>query len=73
MTITMFDSIDISTLPEGDYAYAGYVDGRWATYPKLKIKFPMRTCCRSRCSRMTTRTALMLNWGMRPPRRLPRG
>jgi|SRR5882724_9636715 len=40
MTITMFDSIDISTLPEGNYAYAGYVDGRWATYPKLKAKFP---------------------------------
>jgi len=40
MTITMFDSIDVSTLPAGNFAYAGYVDGHWATYPKLKAKFP---------------------------------
>jgi peptidoglycan hydrolase-like protein with peptidoglycan-binding domain len=41
MTITMFDSVDVSTLPAGkDFAYAGYVDGHFATYPKLKVKFP---------------------------------
>jgi hypothetical protein len=40
MTITMFDSIDVSTLPAGNFAYAGYVDGYWATYSKLKAKFP---------------------------------
>lgn len=39
--ITMFDSIDVGTLPAGvNFAYAGYVDGRFQTYPKLKLKFP---------------------------------
>lgn len=38
--ITMLDSIDASILPAGDYAYAGYVNGRWQTYTSLKWRFP---------------------------------
>lgn len=40
MTVTMFDSVDVSLLPDGNYAYAGYVDGLWPTYQDLKSKFP---------------------------------
>jgi hypothetical protein len=38
--IQMLDSIDVSLLPAGNYAYAGYVDGHWPTYNSLKRKFP---------------------------------
>ena len=41
MTITMFDSIDVSQLPSGaGYAYAGYVGGHWPNYAEIKAKFP---------------------------------
>ncbi len=41
MTITMFDSIDPSTLPAGaGFAYAGYIDGRWPDYQVIKNRFP---------------------------------
>ena len=40
MTIAMFDSILVDTLPLGALAYAGYVDGNWPTYNTLKTKFP---------------------------------
>ena len=40
MPITMFDSITPSLLPAGNYAYAGYVGGNWATYPEIKARFP---------------------------------
>jgi hypothetical protein len=36
----MFDSIDISQLPAGAPAYAGYVNGRWPTFALLLQKFP---------------------------------
>jgi hypothetical protein len=39
--ITMFDDITVPTLPTGGaYAYAGYVDGMWPTYPELVKRFP---------------------------------
>ncbi len=39
--ITMFDDIVVAKLPTGSvYAYAGYVDGLWPTFPELKAKFP---------------------------------
>lgn len=38
--ITMLDSIDVSVLPAGYQAYAGYVNGRWPTFNNLKEKFP---------------------------------
>ena len=39
--ITMFDSVDVSQLPAGSgFAYAGYVNGRFRTYPDLVKKFP---------------------------------
>lgn len=41
MTITMFDAISVAELPAGSgYAYAGYVDGRWPTYPAIRQRFP---------------------------------
>lgn len=36
----MLDSIYPANLPAGADAYAGYVDGRWPTYPVVKAKFP---------------------------------
>jgi hypothetical protein len=36
----MLDSIDVANLPAGADAYAGYVDGRWATWIELKAAFP---------------------------------
>lgn len=38
--ITMFDDINLELLPAGDFAYAGYVDGRWPTFPELQRRFP---------------------------------
>lgn len=35
MSITMYDSIDVSSLPRGAEAYAGYVGGFWPTYDSL--------------------------------------
>lgn len=40
MPVVMFDSIDVSMLPPGASAYAGYVGGRWPTFPKVAAKFP---------------------------------
>lgn len=37
---TMYDSVDVEQIPEGAAAVAGYVNGRWSTYPKLSKKFP---------------------------------
>lgn len=36
----MLDSIYPANLPAGADAYAGYVDGRWPTYPAVRAKFP---------------------------------
>jgi len=36
----MFDSVNVSELPAGDYAYAGYVNGRWPTYQGVVSTFP---------------------------------
>lgn len=41
MTITMYDSVNISQLPKDAQAYAGYVNGHWPTYTGLKAKFPL--------------------------------
>lgn len=38
--IVMFDDVDVSLLPKGAQAYAGYVDGKWKTYAELQAKFP---------------------------------
>ena len=40
MTITMFDSTDISQIPASAQAVAGYVNGKWQTYPHLVAAFP---------------------------------
>ena len=37
---TMYDAIDISQIPAGAEAVAGYVDGEWATYNSLVTAFP---------------------------------
>jgi hypothetical protein len=39
--ITMWDDITVSVMPTGGaYAYAGYVDGMWPTFPLLVKRFP---------------------------------
>jgi len=38
--IAMFDATDITQIPAGAPAVAGYVDGKWATYPRLAAAFP---------------------------------
>ncbi len=40
MTITMYDSIDLSQFPSDPEAVAGYVGGYWPTYNELVQKFP---------------------------------
>lgn len=40
MTLVMFDSIDLSQIPADAACAAGYVNGRWATWPALKQAFP---------------------------------
>jgi hypothetical protein len=39
VTLTMYDSTDVSALPRGADAYAGYVDGNWPTFAALKRRF----------------------------------
>ena len=36
----MFDDVNVNLLPANAKAYAGYVDGKWKTYPVLLKKFP---------------------------------
>ena len=40
MTIIMFDAVDISQIPAGPPAVAGYVDGEYRTVPALAARFP---------------------------------
>jgi hypothetical protein len=40
MTLTMYDSTDVTHLPEGAPAYAGYTSGKWPTWVALKARFP---------------------------------
>jgi hypothetical protein len=40
MTNVMYDDVTLSLLPPGAYAYAGYVNGRFANFGALKAKFP---------------------------------
>jgi hypothetical protein len=39
-TLYMFDNVNLDLLPAGGYAYAGYVDGRYANFAKLKARYP---------------------------------
>lgn len=38
--LTMFDSVDVSQIPDGAQAVAGYVNGRFQTIPALRQRFP---------------------------------
>lgn len=38
--LTMYDAIDVAGIPPGAVAVAGYVGGKWPTYPTLLKKFP---------------------------------
>ena len=38
--IAMFDATDITQIPADAPAVAGYVDGKWGTYPRLAAAFP---------------------------------
>lgn len=40
MTLVMFDSITVATIPPGPHAVAGYVGGKWPTYNELVKTFP---------------------------------
>jgi len=40
MSLVMFDSVDVSQIPAGAQAVAGYVSGRFVTYPHLLAAFP---------------------------------
>lgn len=40
MSVIMFDSVDTPLLPAGNFAYAGYVDGRFANYDAIRARFP---------------------------------
>jgi len=40
VTLRMFDAVDLSQIPSGADAYAGYVDGAWPTAPTLRARFP---------------------------------
>lgn len=40
MTVTMYDSVDVGTVPANPQAVAGYTSGNWPTYNALVAKFP---------------------------------
>jgi hypothetical protein len=37
--LTMYDAIDVAQIPTGAAAVAGYVDGHWPTYARLRLRF----------------------------------
>ena len=37
---TMYDSVDVNTIPSDSQAVAGYVGGKWPTFSELLVKFP---------------------------------
>jgi hypothetical protein len=37
---TMYDSVTLTEIPTNAYAVAGYVGGRWPTFPQLSKQFP---------------------------------
>ncbi len=39
VTLTMYDSVDVSALPPGADAYAGYVDGKFPTFTTVRRRF----------------------------------
>jgi len=39
VTLTMYDAIHVSALPDGADAYAGYVQGKWPTFAELRRRF----------------------------------
>ncbi len=39
-TLFMFDDVDVNLLPAGAYAYAGYLDGRYANFAQVKAAHP---------------------------------
>jgi peptidoglycan hydrolase-like protein with peptidoglycan-binding domain len=39
-TLFMFDDVDVSLLPAGAYAYAGYLDGYYANFAQVKAAHP---------------------------------
>jgi peptidoglycan hydrolase-like protein with peptidoglycan-binding domain len=39
-TLFMFDDVDVNLLPAGAYAYAGYLDGHYANFAKVKAAHP---------------------------------
>lgn len=40
MTITLYDSVDVSQIPRTAEAVAGYTSGNWPTFPVLAQRFP---------------------------------
>lgn len=40
MTVKMYDSIEVAQIPASAQAVAGYVGGKWPTFPELAGKFP---------------------------------
>lgn len=40
MTVTMYDSVDVSQIPATAEAVAGYTSGAWPTFPVLVQRFP---------------------------------
>lgn len=38
--VTMYDSVNVSQIPKGARAVAGYVGGHWPTYKTLLVDFP---------------------------------
>lgn len=40
MPVTMYDDISVSAIPANAEAVAGYVGGKWPTYPELVKRFP---------------------------------
>lgn len=40
MPYTMYDDVNLSLIPKDAEVVAGYVNGRWVTFPKLAAEFP---------------------------------
>jgi len=40
VTVTMYDSVDVSQIPRTAEAVAGYTSGNWPTFPVLAQRFP---------------------------------
>ena len=71
--VVMYDSVTVGAIPANAFAVAGYVNGRYLTWPVLRRRIRTRADSPSPSRPTMTPTVLMSSGGMRHRMRLRRG